>query len=129
MELTPDDAIARVADKSLMLPGVFSAKGVTPVTYSGAWERPRRARVGDDLPNRFITMGKARSEQVIVEAQRLMAVVALARWGLSPAESSGEVTYTQVPAEHRDWWVETTWSVVGSLNSGKSIGEVLRDLL
>jgi hypothetical protein len=123
-ELTPTEAISRVAEKSLLLPGVFSARALQPVTYSGTWE-VEKSDTKSDGPQRFVTLGVARNQKVFRAAERVMTVLANLHLGVHPASPGEIVDLNMIPLRHQDWWVETNWQVVGRLNAGQPEHEVV----
>jgi hypothetical protein len=108
-----------VAERSLLLPGVFSAKGVQPVTWT-VKKKPK-----SDEPKRMVVLGLARDEKTFRAAERVMTIISNVALGTTPKSPGDPVTLNMIPPIHREWWLETVWEVVRRLNVSQAEHDVI----
>jgi hypothetical protein len=102
-QLTPEEAIHQLATRSLSVPGLYSRKGLTPITYSAGWKPEDEEEDEDDREEEDQSeyLGIARRESTLRGALVIMDRTAENLFGIRPLPPDSHVSYHQIPKEYR----------------------------
>ena len=116
-QLTSEEAVEHLANRSFSIPGLYSRKGLTPITYSAGW-KPAKDENEEGEEGKSEYLGIARRESTLRHALTIMDRTAETIFGIRPVPPDSHVSYHQIPSEYRGWWVDETRRVVESLEHG-----------